>query len=61
MNGVIVRFTFVTWVSSGFLVLVSSVAGWEGVMVASSITFLAPIILSFLYVLVRWIITGESD
>jgi hypothetical protein len=61
MAEIIGRFIFVLWIVSGASTFFSGLAGWNDGVLMFGIGFVLPIVLSLLYVAVKWIITGESD
>lgn len=61
MIDIIGRFLFVVWIVSGVLTLAFGIAGKDNMVVVFGLIFLSPVVIGFLYTVVRWIITGESD
>jgi hypothetical protein len=61
MFDILARLSFVVWIISGGLTIAFGLAGWNEPAITAGMVFFFPIVLGLIYVVIRWIFTGESD
>jgi hypothetical protein len=61
ITDILARLLFVLWMGSGLLGVFAAIGGWDSIALAGLGTFAGVIVFHLLYILVRWIFTGESD